>query len=72
MITQDDAVKAMNLMIDSLSDQSQKFPQDQRFLVSREIAQHLSDYAADSFGITSKMMFSGDEFKWKGITCKVA
>jgi hypothetical protein len=71
MITQDEAVKAVNLMIDSLSNQAQKFPQDQRFLVSLEIAQHLSDYSTNYLG-TPKRMFSGDSFEWKGIKCKVA
>ena len=71
MITQDESVKAMNLMIDSLSDQQQKFPSDQTFLVSLEIAQHLSDYASSLSG-KHKMLSSGDSFEWKGYKCKVA
>jgi hypothetical protein len=71
-ITQDEAVKAVDLMIRSLNNQAEKFPQDQTFLVSREIAQHLSDYAANILGLPSKFMFSGDSFQWKGFKCRVA
>jgi len=71
MITQDEAVKAVNIMIQSLSEQAQRFPQDQTFLVSLEIAQHLSNYATNYLG-KPKLMFSGDSFEWKGFKCKVA
>ena len=71
MITQDEAVKAVDRMILSLSNQHQKFPQDQTFLVSLEIAQHLANYASNYSG-TPKRMFSGDRFEWRGFKCKVA
>ena len=71
MITQDEAVNAVDMMIGSLSQQVQKFPQDQYLLISLEIAQHLSDYSAIYSG-RFKRMFSGDEFHWKGFKCKVA
>lgn len=71
MITQDEAVKAVDLMIRSLSEQAEKFPGDFYLLVSLEIAQHLADYVAPLLG-KQKLMFSGDEFQWKGFKCKVA
>jgi len=71
MITQDEAVNAVNLMIDSLSQQAQKFPQDHYLLVSVEIANHLSSYVS-LYSYKPKQMFSGDSFQWKGFKCKVA
>lgn len=70
MITQDDAVKAVDLMIQSLSEQHQKFPVNFYLLVSLEIAQHLANYS--EFTGRPKRMFSGDDFYWKGFKCKVA
>jgi len=69
-MTQEEAVNAVTLMIDSLSNQVQKFPGDIYLLVSLEIAQHLANYG----GVIAKprIMYSGDEFHWKGQKCKVA
>lgn len=72
MITQDEAVKAVNLMVSSLSEQAQKFPQEQYLLVSLEIAQHLCNYISQLSDNKSYRLSSGDEFKWRGYKCKVA
>lgn len=72
-MTQDEAVKAVDLLIFSLHKQAERFPHkgDYYFLVSVEVANHLSDYAMQLTG-KMKFMLSGDEFLWKGFKCKVA
>lgn len=70
-MTQEEAVKAVDLMVMSLRNQIDKFPSDFYLYCSIEIANHLSGY---SLKYTGKMKFlnSGDEFTWRGVKCKVA
>lgn len=68
MVTQDEAVKAMNSMVDCLPD---RLPNDWYFLCSMEIAQHLMNFAYEMKGELGPIMHKGEKFKWKGINCMV-
>lgn len=75
MVTRNEAVRAMNIMIDSLPIGFNPENEDYYFLVSKEVAQHLSDYAHTMSGKpegSSPDMTKFQTFFWKGIKCKVA
>lgn len=69
-MTEEEAILAMNLMINSLREHANLLP-EQYFLVSHEIATHISNYNEKLTG-KYQFIYSGLEFEYMGIKCKVA